>query len=271
MLNQASIYQSALPKINENMIVIRPHPLLCPYIANYTFTDPSTMPHQQTILPTISSTLVCTFQNGHFTAGLRGVNTKPTAIANYARQFDFMFLIEFHAAGFYPILKIDQHYLADDGFLFSELDPILYKQIAEGYYTANSIHELTNKLDTIFLARINDAEVNPTFQIAFEKILSCNGTIRVKDLATESYYSEKQMNRLFRKYAGAKVKTCSRIIRMKKAVELLNTESNIGLLFEQTRHHDYAHFVHDFRAIYGITPKEYLEKMSLFYNDPYKL
>ena len=178
MLNQASIYQSALPKINENMIVIRPHPLLRPYIANYTFTDPSTMPHQQTILPTISSTLVCTFQNGHFTAGLRGVNTKPTAIANYARQFDFMFLIEFHAAGFYPFLKIDQHYLADDGFLFSELDSILYKQIAEGFYTANSIHELTNKLDTIFLARINDAEVNPTFQIAFEKSLSCNGTIR---------------------------------------------------------------------------------------------
>ena len=234
MLNQASIYQSALPKINENMIVIRPHPLLRPYIANYTFTDPSTMPHQQTILPTISSTLVCTFQNGHFTAGLRGVNTKPTAIANYARQFDFMFLIEFHAAGFYPFLKIDQHYLADDGFLFSELDSILYKQIAE-------------------------------------KSLSCNGTIRVKDLANETFYSEKQMNRLFRKYAGAKVKTCSRIIRMKKAVELLNTESNIGLLFERTGHHDYAHFVHDFRAIYGITPKEYLEKMSLFYNDPYKL
>jgi len=100
MLNQASIYQSALPKINENMIVISPHPLLRPYIANYTFTDLSTMPHQQTILPTISSTLVCTFQNRHFTAGLRGVNTKPTAIANYARQFDFMFLVEFHAARF---------------------------------------------------------------------------------------------------------------------------------------------------------------------------
>ena len=154
--------------------------------------------------------------------------------------------------------------MANDSFLLSELDPILYKQIAEGYYTARSILELTNKLDKIFLTRINDIEVNPTFQIAFEKILSCSGTIRVKDLATETYYSEKQMNRLFRKYAGAKIKTCSRIIRMKKAIELLNTESNIGLLFEQTGHHDYTHFVHDFSAINGITPKEYIEKMSIF-------
>lgn len=271
MLNKESIYQSLLPKINANMIVTRPHPLLRPYIANYTFTDPSTMPEQQAILPTISTTLVCTFQNGQFTAGLRGVNTKPTVIADYARQFDFMFLVEFHAAGFYPFLKIDQHHLTDDGFLFSDLDPILHKKIAEAYYTANDILDLVDNLNIIFLARISEIEINPTFRIAFEKILDSNGTIRVKDLANETYYSEKHLNRLFMKYAGVKIKTCSRIVRMKKAVDLLNTRPNIGLLFEETGHHDYAHFVHDFSAIYGITPKEYLDKMSLFYNDPYKL
>lgn len=55
MLNKESIYQSSLPKVDENSIIVAPHQLLRPYIATYMFTNPSTMPDQQTILPTISS------------------------------------------------------------------------------------------------------------------------------------------------------------------------------------------------------------------------
>ena len=175
-------------------------------------------------------------------------------IADYARQFDFMFLVEFHAAGLYPFLQIDQNYLADDGFLFNDLNRSLSQQIAEGYFTAKDILSLTNKLDHIFLTHLTNKQINPTFSIAFEKLLKCKGDIRVKDLASETYYSEKQLNRLFMKYAGAQIKTCSRISR----------------LFEQTGHYDDAHFLRDFSDIYGITPKKYLENMSVFYNDPYK-
>ncbi|MGM0167350.1 hypothetical protein IGI39_002331 [Enterococcus sp. AZ135] len=271
MLNKESIYQSYLPKVNQECIVVIPHQLLRPYIANYTFTNPSTMPDQQTILPTISTSLICTFQNGLFTAGLRGVNIRPVMIADYAQQFDFMFLVEFHAAGLYPFLQIDQKQLTDEGFLFEDLDPILHRQIAEAYYTSEDITSLAKKLDALFLTRINTSEINPTFSIAFDKILACNGNLRVKDLASETYYSEKHLNRLFLQYAGAKVKTCSRIIRMKNATDLLNAQHSVTRLFEQTGHHDYAHFIRDFSAIYGFTPKEYLEKMSIFYNDPYKL
>ncbi|MDT2573938.1 helix-turn-helix domain-containing protein [Enterococcus raffinosus] len=271
MLNNESISQSTLPKINADSIIMRPHELLLPYIANYTFTNPSKMSTKQTILPTISSTLVCTFQNGKFTAGLRGVNTRSTMIADYARQFDFMFLVEFHAAGLYPFLQIDQNYLADDGFLFNDLNRSLSQQIAEGYFTAKDILSLTNKLDHIFLTHLTNKQINPTFSIAFEKLLKCKGDIRVKDLASETYYSEKQLNRLFMKYAGAQIKTCSRIIRMKNATHLLQESQRISRLFEQTGHYDDAHFLRDFSDIYGITPKKYLENMSVFYNDPYKL
>ena len=66
MLNKENIYKSSFSTINGNMIILSPHPLLRPYIANYTFTDPSKMHPQQTILPTISSTLVCTFQTVNY-------------------------------------------------------------------------------------------------------------------------------------------------------------------------------------------------------------
>jgi hypothetical protein len=43
MLNKENIYKSSFSTINGNMIILSPHPLLRPYIANYTFTDPSKM------------------------------------------------------------------------------------------------------------------------------------------------------------------------------------------------------------------------------------
>lgn len=273
MLTKESLcqYQYSLHEIDKNSIIVAPHELLRPYIANYTFTNPSNMPEQQTVLPTISSTLVCATGNGGIINGLRGVNTKPTMIADYARQFDFMFLVEFHAAGLYPFIGIDQGHLTDNGFSLEALSSSLNQQITEAYYTSNDIHTLTNKLDSIFLSRITDVEINSTFLYAFKKVLENKGNIRVKELAKDVYYSEKQLNRLFMKYAGANVKMCSRIVRMKNAVDLLSTITDTGHLFELTGHYDYAHFIHDFTDIYEFTPKEYLSKMSLFYNDPFKL
>lgn len=81
------------------------------------------------------------------------------------------------------------------------------------------------------------------------------------ELADDVYYSEKQLNRLFQKYVGTGVKTFSHIVRMKRAVDLLSEPINISQLVETTGHYDYPHFIHDFRDIYGVTPKEYMSKL----------
>ncbi|MBU5584760.1 AraC family transcriptional regulator, partial [Enterococcus sp. S181_ASV_20] len=86
------------------------------------------------------------------------------------RQFDFLFLVEFHSSGLYPFLNIDQHHLDDKVFLFADLNQALLEQIAEAYYTAKTIHELASKLDQIFLEKIDQIELNPAFCIAFEKL-----------------------------------------------------------------------------------------------------
>lgn len=259
-------------RIDENSIVLSPHRLLRPYIANYTFTCPRTMDRGQMVLPTVSSTLVCAIESsGSITNGLRGVNTKPTVIGSYARQFDFMFLIEFHTAGLYPFLSIDQDQVVNKVFSFEELSNSLNRQITEAYDASNDICMLRDKLDDLFLSRLGRIEINSTVRHAIKKVLACRGRIQVKDLAGEVYYSEKQLNRLFLKYAGTNAKTFTRIVRMKNAVHLLGSSMDMQNIFEQSGHYDYAHFIHDFKDIYGITPKEYTSKMSLFYNDPTKL
>lgn len=273
MINSESMktYQNSTLMRGENILIIAPHQLLRPFIANYTFTNPQTMPEQQTVLPSVSSTLVYSVRNGCVTDGLRGVNTKPTLIAEYARQFDFMFLIEFHAAGLYPFLKIDQNLLLNNTFSFEDLSKSINQEILHAFFRADDIDTLKHQLDYIFLSKLDDTVVNPALTFAMNRIVSSRGIIQSKELAGEVYYSEKQLNRLFHKHIGTGIKTFSRIVRMKYAVDLLKQPIGISQLAEVTGHYDPAHFIHDFKDVYGITPKEYVGKMSIFYNDPFKL
>lgn len=68
-----------------------------------------------------------------------------------------------------------------------------------------------------------------------KRIIERKGVVRVEKLADDVFYSEKQLNRLFQKYVGTGVKTFSRIVRMKRAVDLLNDSINMSRLVEITR------------------------------------
>lgn len=256
---------------DDNCLVVAPHVLLCPYIANYTFTNPQTMPEQQMVLPSVSNTLVYSLEEHGLISGLRGVNTRPTAIGGYARQFHFMFLVEFHPAGLYPFLKIDQSLLRDDGFPFEDLNKMIDRQITGAYFAANSIRELIHRLDHIFLSALDEEAANGALTFSLKKILEHKGTLQTKELAGEVYYSEKQLNRLFQKHVGASVKTVSRVVRVKHALDLLSRPMSLSQAAEQTGHYDPSHFVRDFKTLCGFTPQEYRDNMSLFYNDPFKL
>lgn len=273
MINANDIISYEQPALfrNEKTLVIAPHKLLHPYIANYTFTIPDTMPEQQTILPSASSTLVYSVSSKEIVNGLRGVSTKPTVIGSFAKQFVFMFLIEFHAGGLYPFIKVDQCFLTDAACSFEDLSKILNRKIIEAYYLSNSIYELKHKLDMIFLQQLDTTIINTSVAYTMKLIQNGKGLMQVKNLANEVFYSEKQLNRLFQKNIGTSIKTFSRIVRINHAAHLLKQSIAISQIAEQLGHYDTAHFAHDFKDIYGLTPIEYVQKMSLFYNDPFKL
>lgn len=273
MIGSESIKQYKYPAIYRdiNSLVILPHELLRPYIANYTFTNPITMPIQQVVLPSVSNTLVYSVNDKGIVSGLRGVNTKPTIIGGFASQFNFMFLIEFHSAGFYPFLKIEQDIFLNNTFSFEDLSRSMNQKIIDSFFISEDIETLIEKLDAIFLSTLDLSAVNSTLSYSMNRIIAERGIILTKALAGEVYYSEKQLNRIFNKHIGTNVKTFSRIVRMKHAIDLIDNQTSLMQLAEITGHFDTAHFVHDFKDIYGITPGEYSSKVSIFYNDPYKL
>ncbi|GCF93343.1 AraC family transcriptional regulator [Enterococcus florum] len=256
---------------NNGMLVVAPHPLLKPYIANYTFSDPKMISIDQTVLPTASNTLVYSIDHSHMLNGLRGVNTQPVTIGTFASRFDFLVLIEFHPGGFFPFCGIPQKELLNRGIPFEDLMPLLHQQISQIVSTTKTIACFVSALNEIFLQALEVGSIHPSIPFLLNHIYVSRGRLSSKALAKEIFYSEKHMNRLFQQHVGTTVKTYSRLLRIKFSLEQIKQETALIELAEEHGYYDAAHFSHEFKKIYRLTPHDYLEKMSIFYNDPFKM
>lgn len=94
----------------------------------------------------------------------------------------------------------------------------------------------------------------------------------VGELAAESGYSQRHLNRLFGETVGMNVKTFARLVRVNGAIRA----AAAGLRFSRRagaggRHFiDQSHFIHDFSHICGVAPGAYLQNLSAFYNEIFK-
>lgn len=258
----------------SGFVYLAPHPLLTPYIANYTVTCPAhgDMTDDYTILPTASATLVYSIGNSTITGRLRGINTKATVVGGHASQFETLLLIEFHPAGLYPLLKIPQSELLDDSFCFSQLSAQLDKEIQDAVLTADQINALKDRLDRIFLSRLAGAAIHPQLAFAMKTISGTHGAVSLHALTRAVYLGERQLERVFMQYLGTGIKTFSRIVRINRTVRLLRTTNErMSFIAAEAGYHDQAHLIRDFRALCGTTPQCYLDRMSDFYNDAFKM
>jgi AraC-like DNA-binding protein len=99
---------------------------------------------------------------------------------------------------------------------------------------------------------------------AVEKILSSNGTISVNDICRDSGCSERQLERLFRKYIGLSPKLYSRIVRFAYIFQHMqgSKKMNGSELGIASGYYDQSHFIRNFKAFTGEDPSQY------FFNQP---
>lgn len=81
------------------------------------------------------------------------------------------------------------------------------------------------------------------------------------------HYSEKHIRRLFLQHIGTSPKKFSRIVRINYASWLLQEDPlYFPDVIEKAGFFDQAHFIHDFKDIFNLTPSEYINNKSVFYN-----
>jgi AraC-like DNA-binding protein len=94
--------------------------------------------------------------------------------------------------------------------------------------------------------------IDPRKRRLFELVYASAGTLPVHELATQSGWSSRQINRYFQEYFGLSLKTYCAILRFRAAFPQLKA----GRLFPDQHFADQAHFIREVRKFSGVRPKE---------------
>lgn len=254
---------------SNDYVYLLPHPVLHNWISNYTITFPNKhiISDHYTVIPHGSATVVFGIDEKGGDSYLFGPSTKPCFVGNDANQHSMLLIIEFQPAGLYRFTGMVQKELTDHKIPFEAVHSKLYHGIADIIERAHTPLELITQLDELLL--LSQGRVSPCeLTHAAQMIIQNSGTISQKELSGEVYYSERHLNRIFDQHIGMNTKTFSRMVRINKAIRLLqNPKSSICYVSDVMGFYDLSHFVHDFKAICGMTPQTYRNHMSDVYSE----
>ncbi|OAA90502.1 helix-turn-helix domain-containing protein [Clostridium ljungdahlii] len=279
--NDISVKKHLKMKETPNYIYIEPHPLLRKYIAHYTilFPNPKEMGRYSdnisylTLIPDCSGCIIYTYENSDFSLSLWGATTKTVIVKNDVNFKKIRFFIEFVPSGLHAITGIKQSELCDIRTQVDEVDKHLYDSLNHAAEITNNADDMISMVNRIFLEAVEkNNKQHAVMRSSLEKIKAANGVLTVKELSLSEYVSQRHLNRLFNEYIGINPKMLLRISRINYSINMLkkaehksyvNTSQILGYF-------DQSHFIHDFKQICGVSPKEFFKNMSDFYNELFK-
>lgn len=171
--------------------------------------------------------------------------------------------IRFLPAMFPQLFRIPADVLSNRFESLDQVVPDLATWIAEGFTATSKMPEIKARLDTYFLQRAvgNDFQPDARLYEAVVRILSSKGMIAV-ETGLDTGLSPRQLRRLFAYYIGDSPKTFSKVIRFQQLLHAQPTAKSLReeKLFFDAGYYDQAHFIKDFKHLYGVTPAKAFER-----------
>jgi len=170
------------------------------------------------------------------------------------------FVVRFHPHGFLPfttipIKEMENTPVALDR-LFGEDGTALEQKILR----AKKTEERITFIETFLLDRLNSKEVTDRIvQSTIETITTANGQLSVEELSQKSNLNRRQLSRKFSSDIGLSPKQLSKTIRLQATLKMLlnNDGTSLTDLAYENEFYDQAHFIKEFKAFTGLTPKEF--------------
>ena len=177
------------------------------------------------------------------------------------------FFVEFRPGGLSAFTRTPLWEMTDQVLPMAEGVPELDRLVQDCW-------ERTENLDDFVEAVDRGLCVQRRGDLAFPGLLArfLSGPQNPELLAMETGYSSRHLARLFRERCGLSPKSLQRILRVNSAARRMQQPENVSLthLAQELGYFDQAHFIHDFRAVCGVTPGTYRAELSNFYNEPLK-
>jgi len=142
-----------------------------------------------------------------------------------------------------------------------DLNVILKEEFGELSEKMISESPFSNKIDaanSFFEKLIPEVETSQKIRESVNLILRSNASISVAEIAKSVNVSERQLERLFKKYVGLSPKFYSRIIRFSYIFEFVQQENaQWSEVAQLTGFYDQSHFIKNFKEFTGEDPSNY--------------
>ncbi|WP_134090370.1 helix-turn-helix domain-containing protein [Olivibacter sp. XZL3] len=173
--------------------------------------------------------------------------------------------IRFLPGTFASLFKLDVSELTGACLPLNEVNRKLYQQLNEtilrSSYVSGTrfnrlIHPFVMALDALFTRIITDhpPQTDFRFSLALDQMLSDKGSTAIEQLQVP--VSPRHLRRLFKFYVGESPKAFSKIVRFQNLLNLQPTKETLKRekFFYDLGYYDQAHFIKEFKTIYGLTP-----------------
>lgn len=254
-------------------LYLRPSPPLRPFVAHYTLClgkGPAAISQDfppLTIFPDASGCLVFTLIGEALAGLLYGPTSRTVRVNNDLGICPMRFFVEFRPGGLSAFIGAPLWELADQIIPLDQAEQSLDRLVRDCWRGGADLDGFVEAVDRGLCARLRGGE-------AFSGLLArfLAGRQAPESLAAETGYSARHLSRLFRERCGLSPKGLQRILRVNAAARLIQQprETSLTRLAQELGYFDQAHFIHDFRAVCGVTPGAYRAGLSDFYNEPLK-
>lgn len=254
-------------------LYILPHNLLRHIVAHYTVLLPSESDEKLLLMPDASGCMILTkSEEGIVRAGFWGPTTQVVEVQGQKAYHGFQFFVEFLPGGAYALLGINQKQVVDLQIELRDVAKQLSRDLTGALEQVEHLSEWIQSVDCLLIKQLIEAGAKEQLSNSAWFISSHISNVSVSTLSQKMCYSSRQLSRICNETIGMSVKAYQQIVRVNQAVKLMKRpQMDLIQIAQELGYYDQAHFIHDFQAVSHLTPKAYLKKMSVFYNEPYKL
>jgi AraC-like DNA-binding protein len=175
-----------------------------------------------------------------------GIRFKPFAFANIINT---------------PVFQLNDSFIPLSSiFPINKLTSSLIQKIIE----TNQIENKTRLLDELMcdLFKQSSLSIDEQLRAQLNYILDRKGVVKIKDIFEEFNVSKVTLHKNFINKVGLTPKKVSQIWRMNHLLQMKEEfpEENLTSLCLNAGFYDQAHFIKDFRLLFGLSPRKYFDQ-----------
>lgn len=249
--------------------IIKPSPQLSPFIRYYwILEDNAVAPLSERTLPVGSVQLV--FHKAKPLLSVQQARLQPqffisgqslgyTDVITTGRLEMIVAVFEPYAAG--PFLNTPAGLFCGENIPLEEAESPDFRELADRIANTPGHEQCIGIIEAFLLRRLSAfPEYNLSRMREALKEINAVPRIKISRLSEIACLGKKQFGRLFLEYTGSTPKDLMRIIRMQRALYILqqNTNTPFAALAYECGFSDQSHMIREFRIFSGYTPAEYL-------------